>query len=258
MGLSGKVALVVGAGSGIGAATAVALGARGVMVCCADLFGEAAAATAARITEAGGTAVGVALDARDETAWEQVLRDLEREHPRLDLLVNAVGIAAASPLGETTLDEWRRVMAANLDAAFLATKQGLRAMNGAGGAIVHVGSASGRRPPPGAVAYSVSKAALGALVRAAARECRESGSKVRVNAVSPAGVRTPLWRQAPFFQDLVVRLGSEEAAFDELSQGPGGPFLVPEDVAGAILFLLSDEARHVTGVELAVDDGYVL
>ncbi|NIQ81710.1 MAG: SDR family NAD(P)-dependent oxidoreductase, partial [Anaerolineae bacterium] len=106
---------------------------------------------------------------------------------------------------------WRRVLATNLDGTFLAIKHGVRAMRDAGGAIVVVGSASGIRPAAGATAYSTSKAAVSMLVRAAAKECREGKLPIRINVVSPAGVRTPMWRAMPFFQDLIRQHGSEDA-----------------------------------------------
>jgi len=142
--------------------------------------------------------------------------------------------------------------------AFLATKYGIRAMQSSGGVIVHVGSASGIRPAAGAAAYSTSKAALRMLVQAAAKECRQARFAIRINSVSPAGVRTAMWRSMPFFQDLVREHGSEDAAFAAMTKAGGGEFVEPEAVARVVCFLLTDAARHITGVELPVDDGYVL
>jgi NAD(P)-dependent dehydrogenase (short-subunit alcohol dehydrogenase family) len=169
-----------------------------------------------------------------------------------------VGISAASPIAETSLEEWRRVLATNLDGAFLGTKHAVRAMRAAGGAIVHVGSASGIRPAAGAAAYSTSKAGLRMLVRAAAKECRDANLPIRINLVSPAGVKTPMWRSMPFFLEMTSRLGSEEAAWEAMAAAGGGKFLEPDEVARVVLFLAGDEARHLTGVELPVDDGWIL
>ena len=252
------MALVTGAGSGIGAATALRLAAEGAHVCCADLRLEAAEQTARAVMERGGHASAHALDIRDEAQWEGLMQTVQAVHGALRVLVNCAGISAGSPLADTTLAEWRRVMETNLDGAFLATKHGLRALREAGGVIIHIGSASGIRPAAGAAAYSTSKAGLGMLVRAAAKECREGKLPVRVCAVSPAGVKTPLWTAMPFFQDLVQKTGSEAAAFDALEQGGGGPFAEADDVARVVAFLASDEAAHINGVELPVDGGYVL
>lgn len=256
--LNNRIALVTGAGSGIGAGTALLLAKEGAHVCCADLEHSAAEVTARSVAGQGGRASSHALDVREEPQWETVIEQVLRVHGSLGILVNCAGISAAGPLAETPLAEWRRVLATNLDGAFLATKHGVRVMREAGGVIVQIGSVSGIRPPTGAVAYSTSKAAVGMLVRAAAKECREAGLPVRICAVSPAGVRTPIWRSMPFFQDLVAKTGSEKAAFEALELGGGGQFAEPEDVARAVVFLVSDDARHINGVELIVDGGFVL
>jgi NAD(P)-dependent dehydrogenase (short-subunit alcohol dehydrogenase family) len=256
--LSNRIALVTGAGSGIGASTALRLAREGAHVCCADLSNPTAEATARIAIGYGCRASSHALDVREESQWEAVLEQVLRVHGPLGILVNCAGISIASPLIETTLTEWRRVFATNLDGAFLATKHGVRVMRETGGVIVHIGSASGIRPSAGAVAYSASKAAVGMLVRAAAKECREAGLGIRICAVSPAGVRTPMWRSMPFFQDLIAKTGSEKAAFEALEKGGAGQFAEPEDVARAVAFLVSDDARHINGVELTVDGGFVL
>jgi NAD(P)-dependent dehydrogenase (short-subunit alcohol dehydrogenase family) len=200
----------------------------------------------------------LALDVRKESDWAFAMSAVLETSGRLDLLVNCAGISAGAPLAETTLERWREVMATNLDGAFLATKHGIRAMDTAGGVILHIGSASGIRPTPGAAAYSTSKAALRMLVRTAAKECREGGVPVRVNLVSPAGVKTPMWSGMPFFQQLVREHGSEEAAYEAMSAAGGGRFLEPDEVAQVVVFLAGDNARHITGAELPIDDGYVL
>jgi NAD(P)-dependent dehydrogenase (short-subunit alcohol dehydrogenase family) len=124
--------------------------------------------------------------------------------------------------------------------------------------IVHIGSASGIRPAAGAAAYSTSKAGLRMLVQTAAKECRDTGLPIRINLVSPAGVKTPMWRSMPFFQELVHKLGSDDAAYAAMAESGGGRFIEPDAVARAVCFLAGDQARHVTGAELPVDDGYVL
>ena len=240
--MKGTIALVTGAASGIGAATAELLTERGAIVFRTDrsLAGDAH------------------LDVTVEGDWERVVASIAAGHGRLDILVHAAGISAGAPLAETSLAEWRRVLTVNLDGAFLATRTGIRAMAPTGGAIVLVGSASGTRPAAGAAAYSASKAGLAMLMRTAAKECRDRSPLIRINAVSPAGVKTPLWSSMPFFQDLVRETGSEEAAYAAMERNGGGKFLEPRAVAEAIVFLTSDAAAHVTGVELPVDAGYVL
>jgi NAD(P)-dependent dehydrogenase (short-subunit alcohol dehydrogenase family) len=209
-------------------------------------------------SQCGSSASSQRFDVTDEANWEEAIRRVLEQHGRLNVLVNSAGVSAASPLTETSFTEWRRVLAVNLDGAFLATRHALRAMRTTGGSIVHVSSASGIKAPPGAAAYSTSKAALCMLAKAAAKECRDQKLPVRINTVCPGGVKTPLWSTMPFFRALIQKTGSEEAAFAAMTAGTGGQFAEPTDVVAAILFLASDEARFVTGIDLLVDDGYVL
>ena len=152
------------------------------------------------------------------------------------------------------------MFAVNVDGFFLGTKHAIRVMTPAGGGvIVNVSSAAGIRPATGASAYSTSKAAVGMLTRAAAKECRERGLAIRINAVAPAGVRTPLWRSMRLFQDLVAQHGSEQAAFQVLAaSNPSRRFAEPVEIAEAILYLASDNAAMITGIEMPIDEGYLL
>lgn len=250
-----RVALVTGAASGIGRAAARLLAEDDYVVYGADLAGVEETGPAHELEQ---NVRFLQLDVRSEENWRAVVDRVLQEAGSLEVLIHAAGISSADPLEEIPLSEWRRVMATNLDGSFLAIKHALRVMKGERGAIVLVGSASGIRPSAGAAAYSVSKAAVGMLVRVAAKECREAGSPVRINAVSPGGVRTPIWRGMPFFQDLVHQHGSVEAAFAAMEEGAGVRFARPEEVAHVIKFLVSDSAGHLNGVELPVDGGYVL
>ena len=259
--VAGKVALVSGAASGIGAACARLLAAHGAAVVCTDVAAEGAAATARAIEAAGGRATARALDVTDEGAWDAALAHAVEAHGALDVVVNSAGISFGRPLTDTTLAEWRRVMAINLDGAFLGTRAAVALMRARGGAgsIVNVSSASGIKAAPGAAAYSASKAALTMLARVAAKECAGAGLRVRVNTVSPAGVRTPMWEGMPFFRDLVERTGSAEGAWAALAEtSPFGRFATADEVAHAALYLASDEAAYVTGADLVVDGGFTV
>ncbi len=252
---SGRAALVTGAASGIGSACTLALAAEGAAVWCTDLLASGAAETARRVIESGGRAEALALDVTDEASWEAAMATVGP----IDLLVHAAGISGAAPITEMSLTDWRRVHAVNLDGSFLAMKYGVRALRVRGGSITAIASASGVRAAPGAAAYSSSKAAVRMLARVVAKECLTGEIPVRVNTISPAGVRTPMWSSLPFFQEMVDRLGTEDAAYRELGSSPGSSrFASPEEIAAAVCYLASDSARMITGTDLVIDDGYTI
>ncbi len=249
-------ALVTGAASGIGRATAGRLAAEGAIVACADIDGDGASRTAAAIAAAGGRALGCRLDVLDDGDWDRAVALVQREAP-LRLLVNAAGISHAAPVWDLTRAEWRRVMAVNVEGAVAGTACALRAMRAHGlpSAIVNVGSLSGTVAQPGASAYCASKAALRMFTRVAALECRREGLPIRITAVAPGGVKTPMWRSMDFFRELIAQTGSEEGAYAALTAGqPHARFAEPDEIARAILFLLSDEASFISGAELLADD----
>jgi NAD(P)-dependent dehydrogenase (short-subunit alcohol dehydrogenase family) len=183
------------------------------------------------------------------------------KYQRLDSLVNSAGINFAAPVTEMRLEDWRNVLATNLDGVFLGTKHAIAAMRRQtyGGSIINVSSAAGIKPSPGASAYSASKAAVCMFTKAVAKECQQRGDNIRINTVCPGRVKTPIWKNLPFFQDLIQKQGSVEAAFSVLEQSaPFGRFAQPEEIAQAILYLASDDARYVTGIDLVVDGGHTL
>ena len=174
-------------------------------------------------------------------------------------VVNA-GIGAGAPIEELSFEEWRRVLSINLDGAFLTLQAAMRAIRagGKGGAIVLTASAAGMKAEPGIAAYGASKAAVIHLARIAAKE--GAAANIRVNAIAPGGVETPIWTALPFFEDLVKSTGSEEAAFKALGgmATPLGRYARPEEIAAQIAFLLSDASAFTTGACLVSDGGYSL
>ena len=255
--MQGKNVLVTGAASGIGRASAVLLASQGAVLLCTDLDEAGAEQVAGAITELGGEASAKRLDVTSESGWRAAIEVID-ERGGLDVLVHSAGISAATPIADTSLDDWRRVLSINLDGAFLGTREAVVAMrrHGRGGSVVHVSSASGLKAAPGASAYCASKAGLGMLVKAVAKEC--IGDGIRVNAVCPAGVKTPLWRTMDFFHDLVEQTGSEEAAYSALAEGAlHGRLAEPAEIAEAVLYLASDASSYVTGTELVIDGGFI-
>ena len=252
MKFEGKQALVTGAGSGIGAAVTAGLVANGATVIAADLNLESLESLwknepNVRISQ---------LDVTSEAQWAALFTSIAK----LDLFVASAGISHASPLENTSLEDWRRVMSVNLDGAFLGVRYSIGVMRKAQkGSIVLIGSASGTKAASGACAYCASKAALRMFAKVAALECKADG--IRINTVSPAGVATPMWKSMAFWDDLVKQHGNEEAAWNALGGiDPSKPALqrmaFPEEIARAILFLCSEDSAGVTATDLAVDGGY--
>jgi NAD(P)-dependent dehydrogenase (short-subunit alcohol dehydrogenase family) len=244
------IVLVTGAASGIGAATATALaeaGARKLILVDQD---------ESRLRDHGFTLPCerqvIIGDVCDERLWADA--DLTGI---THAVVNA-GIGAGAPIEETSFADWRRVVSVNLDGAFLTLQAAMRGMKGSGGSIVLTASAAGIKAEPGIAAYGASKAAVIHLTRIAAKEGAPSG--IRVNAIAPGGVETPIWSKVPFFQNLVESSGSEEAAFRAMGSAtsPMGRFARADEVAAQIRFLLSDEAAFITGACLVSDGGYTL
>jgi NAD(P)-dependent dehydrogenase (short-subunit alcohol dehydrogenase family) len=252
----GAVALVTGAASGIGLATARLLADRGARVLVTDIDAAGAERVAADLGPADRVAPGY-LNVTVEADWDAATAAAIERWGRFDVLVANAGISVAQPVTDMTLDEWRRVMAVNLDGAFLGTRAAIRAMRqcGRGGSIVIVSSASGVKAAPGASAYGASKAALRVFAKSVALECAADG--IRVNTVLPAGVTTPMWTNAPFWTDMVAQHGGEERAWQALAANtPLKRFAAPEEIAEAIVFLASPAASYVTAAELLVDGGF--
>ncbi len=257
--VANKVCFVTGAGSGIGRATATLLAAEGAAVIVADIDAGAAERVAIAICHAGGKADAVTLNVTDETAWKTVIAMTLARRERLDVLVNNAGIAVTRPLTETTLDEWRRVMAVNLEGVFLGTKYAIDAMSSSGGgSIINIASVAGISAHPGSSAYGASKAAVRHFSRIAAIECANAQNGIRVNVVAPGGVKTPLWDSVELFRNLVAKYGGTEEAFAAMGgHTPSEQFFTAEEIARTILFLASDESSQLTGVELVIARGHV-
>ena len=250
-GFSDRLALVTGAASGIGLAVARRLAEGGARLVLVDRDGSALAKAA---RDLGPDRVLISGDVSDESLWDAHASSLAG----LELAVVNAGVAGVAPITEMEFGEWRRILSINLDGAFLTLRAAMRAMEERGGAIVVTASASGVKAEQGIAAYAASKAAVVQLMKVAAKE--GAARNIRVNAIAPGGVETPIWRGMPIFDDLVREQGSEAAAFDTMAKmaSPLGRYATAEEVAAQIIFLLSDQAATITGTNLVSDGGYTL
>jgi 2-keto-3-deoxy-L-fuconate dehydrogenase len=250
---SQKSALITGAASGIGLAVTHRLAAAGASPL---VLTDRIAQTLHEATADVAGAVRLAGHVADEGFWTDAMPHLDG----LDLAVINAGVSGSGAIDTLDMSEWRRVMSTNLDGAFLTLRAAIRAMkaHGRGGSIVIVASASGLKAEAGIAAYGASKAGVLQLMKIAAKECAPHG--IRINAIAPAGVTTPIWRNEAFFNDLVRDSGGEAAAFEAIAKAatPLGRFASAEEIAAQIAFLLSDAAATITGATLTSDGGYLL
>jgi NAD(P)-dependent dehydrogenase (short-subunit alcohol dehydrogenase family) len=253
--LDGKAALVTGAARGIGAAVAEALAGAGAAVLITDLLEKEGRDTVERIRKAGGKAEFQRHDVTDEKQWEAAIAAAVKAFGKLDILVNNAGIETAALLSQCTLEDFRNVMNVNVNGVFLGHKHAIRVMK-PGSAIVNLSSVAGLIGTTGHIAYHTSKGAVRLMSKAAAVECAQLGTGIRVNSVHPAIVQTEMgtnFIKHAVDLGLVPDYATGEAA---LKAGHLLGFGETSDVAAAILFLASDAARWITGTELVLDGGY--
>jgi NAD(P)-dependent dehydrogenase (short-subunit alcohol dehydrogenase family) len=238
------VSLVTGAGSGIGAATAAALAARGDLVVCADVDAAAAARTAAGLDRAEAAA----LDVRDERGCDALVAELVGRHARLDVVVACAGIQVTAPAHELGLEDFQRVLGVNLAGVFLTCRAAARAMiaAGRGGKQVLVGSVNSKVALPGQAAYAASKGGVLLLGRALAVDWAPYG--INVNVVGPGVTATAM--NAAFLADPAQREPL-------LARIPLRRPATPAEVAAVIAFLASDAAGYLTGAYVPVDGGWL-
>jgi len=245
--VSEKTAIVTGAAGGIGLATAGLLIDEGARVVLTDVAVEAGTEAARRL---GSHASFKPLDVTDPAQWEKVIGEVDAELG-LDILVNNAGIALLKDIESTTLEEWRRIHAVNLEGVFLGCKHAIAVMKRrGGGSIVNVSSIAGIVGHHSLAAYCSSKAGVRLLTKSVALYCARRGYNIRCNSVHPSFAATAM-------VDAMVENARDPAKMrDALTRAaPLGRMAEPIDVARTILFLTSDEAAFTTGAEFVVDGG---
>lgn len=244
--VDGKVIIVTGAAAGLGAAIAKRLGEEGATVIRTDI--------------AAGDGI-VRQDVADEAGWQTLIAETVAKHGRLDGLVNNAGIAGSKgptdPEG-AFLDDWRRINTVNVESVFLGCKYAMPAIAKGGGAIVNMSSIGALVPTPFLSAYGASKAAVAQFTRSLALHCCEKDYAIRCNSVHPGQVRTPM--HDALIAEVAAEHGisTDDAAQAFLSKVPMKKWQEAVDIANAVLFLVSDEARFITGTAVVVDGGMSL
>jgi 3-oxoacyl-[acyl-carrier protein] reductase len=246
--LAGRVALVTGASSGLGARFAEVLAGQGAAVALVARRADRLAAVAKRIAAAGGRAIAVEADVLDRGAMTRAFDAAEKAFGTVTILVNNAGVAHADRAVDLSAEEWRRVVGTNLDAVFFWAQEGARRMlaAGKGGAIVNISSVLGFGVSKGTAAYAVAKAGVIQLTKALGLELAFKG--VRVNAIAPGWIVTDLNRD--------FLLSEQGAAIKR--EIPVGRFGEERDLDGALLLLVSDAGRFIAGTTIVVDGGQLV
>jgi NAD(P)-dependent dehydrogenase (short-subunit alcohol dehydrogenase family) len=242
----GRVAIVTGAGSGLGHATARLLASEGAPVACFDIATDAAEKTAAEIAEHGGTGRAIGVDVSDPVSVKDAMAAAWRDlgHPRV--VINCAGIGKFSHTHELPFDEWQRILSVNLTGTFLVCQAALPHLMDGGGSIVNIASNAGIKSQPFSIAYCASKAGVVHLTRCLADEYIKQG--VRANCVAPGGIETPLQQAFMEFPE-----GVDWKRMRKVISPLGNS--TPEEIAKVVAFIASDDCRYMTGSIVSIDGG---
>ncbi|GAJ97912.1 SDR family NAD(P)-dependent oxidoreductase [Geomicrobium sp. JCM 19055] len=242
MRLQNKIALITGAGSGMGEAEALRFAKEGATVIATDINEEAVKQVVKTITAAGGQATAYKHNVASHDDWKQIMADVKDQFGRLDILVNNAGISLPTPFEQQTEEDWSRTYGININGVMFGMQQAIPLMEENGGSIVNISSISALTGMAGAGAYTASKGAVRSITKAAAVDYGKKN--IRVNSVHPGYIVTPM--SAPSMEQYKDYFLTQ-VALPQLGNA--------EEVANAVLFLASDEANHITGIELPVDGG---
>ncbi len=249
-----KRIIVTGSGRGIGKAIARRFAEEGAAVAICDIDRETAESTAAEINDTGGTALAIELDVRSSESVRGMLDAVVAEWGRVDVLVNNAGITIAKPVVEFTEEEWERTLDINLKGVFRCSQlAAVQMITQGGGKIINLSSESGKTAKPNFTIYAASKFGVVGFTQGLAQELAPHG--ITVNAVCPGIVHTPMWEELD--RVLAKRMGKKEGEIlaTRKEQIPLGRLEQPEDVAGVVAFLASEDANYMTGQSVNVTGG---
>lgn len=257
MGLGGdsneeKVVLVTGAAGGIGLATAERFAAEGATLIATDLDREALDNAFAKTTPSPTIELET-LDVTDIDAWRRVMSGVVSRHGQLDVLFNNAGMGDFANIEETSVEQWRKVNAVNTDSVFFGMQAAIAVMKDRGGVIVNNSSIAALIGEPQLAAYAGTKGAVRSMTKAVAVDCARKGYRIRINSIHPGYTQTSLVARA------MATLGDAAEAFAASANAaiPLGRLAEPQEIAGPVLFLASDDASYITGAELVIDGGLV-
>jgi 3(or 17)beta-hydroxysteroid dehydrogenase len=254
--LEKRVALVTGGASGLGKAIALRLAADRATVVITDIQQDLG-----RVTAHEGGFTFIKQDVSDEAEWAAVIRAIEERFGGLHILVNNAGIAG--PSGQTSpettpLALWKAIFAINVEGVFLGCRAAIPAMRKSGaGSIINISSIAGLLATPYNTAYGASKAAVRQLTKSVAQHCAEQGLDIRCNSVHPGALHTPFWDKLAEEKARASGVSTAHILAEVEAESPMGGFTHVEDVAAAVSFLASDEARRITGTKMVIDGGLV-
>ena len=236
-----KVCIITGAASGLGKKSAELLAAEGAKLVLADIDDEAGAALAAALPEA----IYQHCDVSSESDWQALIAAAQKNYGQIDVLVNNAGIAIFASIENTTLEQWDKINRINSTSVFLGCKYGIEAMKANGGSIINMSSIAALVGVPLYAAYSATKGAVRSLTKSVALHCQQKNYPVRCNSIHPGGINTPMGTKA---------IEDADAEDLELVAGGAGSMGEPEDVGYMVLYLASDESKHINGAEMVVDN----